>query len=307
MLHVGERLKEGRLVRGVSLNEIANKTRISVRYLEALEKGDWKQLPGAIFARSFARQYADCVGLDITPFEDELRERFANEEVTLAAPFRQRPVERAPIRMRPLAEVASELIGAFDERIWQRMPKAVLSLGAVLAVCSVVYVGWERVILNGKPTTASLIAGSPLTKLPVDKTLAAASEASRERQATSAAHTLSGQTSAIELQVPPGDGNNKAVRIVASQETWVSITANGKPLFKGILQPSDVRLMKGVSTAKMVIGNAGGVEVETDGRPLGPIGPQGQVRVLLITPNGPKVVRTQDLVKTEPGAADSQT
>lgn len=326
MLHVGERLREARLAQGVSLSDIADKTRISLRYLQALEKGDWKQLPGAIFARSFARQYAACIGYDIAALEGELQERFANEDPVQKQAAKQPPAERIPIRMRPM----SELIGAFESRVWQRMPKPFLSFAAVLALCSFVYVGWERVILNRKQTTVDILAGSPLTKLPVDPSAqprqqqaksveAPAKGASAPAAATALATggtvvttaasstSLSGETSAIELQVPPGAGNNTAVRIVASQETWVSITANGKTLFSGTLQPSEVRLMRGVSTARMVIGNAGGVLVETDGRSLGPIGPQGQVRVLLITPEGPKVVRTQDLVKAEPPPPPSQT
>lgn len=81
------------------------------------------------------------------------------------------------------------------------------------------------------------------------------------------------------------------VKLVASEKTWVSISANGKVVFSGILQPNEVRNLAGVERARMVVGNAGGLEVLTDGKSIGPIGPPGQVRVVLITPEGPQIIR----------------
>ena len=61
---VGARLREAREKRGVSLRQIAVKTRISVMSLEALERSDLSRLPGGIFTRAFIRAYAQEVGLD---------------------------------------------------------------------------------------------------------------------------------------------------------------------------------------------------------------------------------------------------
>jgi cytoskeleton protein RodZ len=51
-------------LRGVSLREIADATKISVRFLEALEADRVEVLPGGVFRRSFVRQYARHLGLD---------------------------------------------------------------------------------------------------------------------------------------------------------------------------------------------------------------------------------------------------
>jgi cytoskeletal protein RodZ len=61
---IGEQLRLAREERGVGLREISDQTRISVRYLEAIESDDFKRLPGGIFNRSFIRAYARCVGFD---------------------------------------------------------------------------------------------------------------------------------------------------------------------------------------------------------------------------------------------------
>src|SRR5215470_15032892 len=60
----GERLKREREMREVSLNEVTVATRISVRFLEALENEDWEKLPGGVFNRGFVRAVARYLGLD---------------------------------------------------------------------------------------------------------------------------------------------------------------------------------------------------------------------------------------------------
>ena len=60
----GERLKREREMRGVSIEEISSHTRISVRFLEALENERWHDLPGGIFNRGFIRAVAHFLGLN---------------------------------------------------------------------------------------------------------------------------------------------------------------------------------------------------------------------------------------------------
>ncbi len=60
----GERLKHERELREVSPNEIVVATRISLRFLEALENEDWDKLPGGVFNRGFVRAIARFLGLD---------------------------------------------------------------------------------------------------------------------------------------------------------------------------------------------------------------------------------------------------
>jgi cytoskeleton protein RodZ len=60
----GEHLRREREMRGVSLDEIAAATRISTRFLEALETEKWDQLPGGAFNRGFIRSIARFLGID---------------------------------------------------------------------------------------------------------------------------------------------------------------------------------------------------------------------------------------------------
>ena len=60
----GENLRREREMRGVSLEEISSATKISLRFLDAIEREDFSKLPGGIFSRSFIRSYARYLGLD---------------------------------------------------------------------------------------------------------------------------------------------------------------------------------------------------------------------------------------------------
>lgn len=68
----GEELRKQREIRGISLKEIADATKISKRYLEAIEKNDFVALPAPVFSRGFVREYARYLGL--TP--DEMVDRY---------------------------------------------------------------------------------------------------------------------------------------------------------------------------------------------------------------------------------------
>lgn len=64
MATFGENLRRERELRGISLHEIAEATKISARFLQALEQDRFDVLPGGLFRRTFVRQYAKHVGLD---------------------------------------------------------------------------------------------------------------------------------------------------------------------------------------------------------------------------------------------------
>jgi cytoskeleton protein RodZ len=61
---VGEFLRRERELRHISLDDVAERTKISRRYLEAIEEGQYDRLPGETFVRGFIRSYAQFVGLD---------------------------------------------------------------------------------------------------------------------------------------------------------------------------------------------------------------------------------------------------
>jgi cytoskeletal protein RodZ len=66
---------------GVSLQQIAERTKISTRFLEAIEKEQFDQLPGGIFSTSYLRQYAEAIG-----YEEDALLAFYNQKMNPAPP-----------------------------------------------------------------------------------------------------------------------------------------------------------------------------------------------------------------------------
>ncbi len=65
MTQLGERFREAREARGISITEASTATRILPRYLQAIEAGDVASLPGDVYARGFVRNYAQLLGLPV--------------------------------------------------------------------------------------------------------------------------------------------------------------------------------------------------------------------------------------------------
>lgn len=61
---VGNKLREARTRRKLTLQEGEAATKIRVGYLQAIENEDWEQLPGDTYTRAFIRTYAALLGLD---------------------------------------------------------------------------------------------------------------------------------------------------------------------------------------------------------------------------------------------------
>ena len=82
----GSRMKRMREERGVTLRQIADATKISKAFLEALERNDISRLPGGIFSRAFVRSYAIEIGLDPEQTVREFLVQFPHDSVTAGSP-----------------------------------------------------------------------------------------------------------------------------------------------------------------------------------------------------------------------------
>lgn len=76
MSELGTKLREARVEKGYTLNTLQQMTKIQKKYLQAIELGNYDEMPGSFYVRAFIKQYADMVGLDgdelLIEYEDEL-------------------------------------------------------------------------------------------------------------------------------------------------------------------------------------------------------------------------------------------
>lgn len=81
---VGERLRAAREAKGLSLEEVAARTRIPLRHLESLEQSDWERLPAPTYSIGFAKSYASAVDLDRGEVAEQLRLELGGAGTTAA-------------------------------------------------------------------------------------------------------------------------------------------------------------------------------------------------------------------------------
>lgn len=111
---IGERLRLAREERGIPLREISDQTRISVRYLEAIETNDYKRLPGGVFNRSFVKAYARYVGYDekeaVDAYTRFMRDQGDVGEEVGTTPFHSKVYTDTPATRSPLLTVVLAII-----------------------------------------------------------------------------------------------------------------------------------------------------------------------------------------------------
>src|SRR2546422_1158482 len=106
---IGEQLRLAREQRGIPLREISDQTRISMRYLEAIETNEYKRLPGGIFNRSFIKAYARCVGFDekeaVEAYIKMMRDQGQAADAPEITPYHSKVYTDAPATRSPLLTV----------------------------------------------------------------------------------------------------------------------------------------------------------------------------------------------------------
>ena len=105
---IGERLRVAREAKGMTLDDVASRTRIPTRHLQHIENGEWDALPATTYSVGFARAYGNAVGLNGSAIGVELREQLGGggPHRKATAPAHYEPADPARVPPRSLAIVA---------------------------------------------------------------------------------------------------------------------------------------------------------------------------------------------------------
>jgi cytoskeletal protein RodZ len=146
MSNFGEELRRERELRQITLREVAEATKVNIRYLEALERNEFSHLPGGLFNRGFVRAYCQFIGIDA----DAMVNAYVLEERTQGGfePESPTPLLRgtaAPTRSRA-GSSASARSGSRPER--RRVWIWVLCLAVAIVGCALLI--WRSGLLRGE-------------------------------------------------------------------------------------------------------------------------------------------------------------
>ena len=286
MISVGKRLRSAREDRQRSIEEIAEDLCVLPRYLRAIEADELGSLPGVFFYKSFVKQYARALDLDLAQLQSGIDAVCAPELVDvlnashgaiLDSPNAAILVQPSTFRPTPAVREPEPLLKDFNRYMSdRRIGMSAAGLAVVLLLCSGFYAWWTKA-----PSAGTAPLGSPAAApAPVSVNLA------------------NGVT--IPVTAGPGGIQRADLNLSATEPTWVSITSDGKEIFSGVLLPSQPKTVTGVAGARMKIGNAGGLEVRWKGKPIGPFGPRGQVRTVVLTEDNFEIVPQKPEVSEDP-------
>lgn len=118
---VGARLAEARQAQGLSLDEVAARTRIPVRHLDAIEQGEHASLPAATYSVGFVRTYAQTLGLDVAALAQDFRAEIGERPRVRYSPEPFEPADpaRVPSRLLTFLALAIAVLLATGYALWR--------------------------------------------------------------------------------------------------------------------------------------------------------------------------------------------
>ena len=111
---IGERLRLAREERGIPLREVADQTRVSIHYLEAIEANEFNRLPGGIYTRGFLKAYARYVKVDekeaLEGYSRLMRAQGDTGEDVASTPYHSKVYTDTPATRSPILTVVLAIV-----------------------------------------------------------------------------------------------------------------------------------------------------------------------------------------------------
>jgi len=263
---VGERLREARERQKVSLHAIAEKTNISVRFLDAIEKNQFDKLPGGIFTRGFIRSYAMQVGLD----PDAAVAQFLSDE-----PGAREEIDDGPVGNRAGLGIAL-MLGA-----------GLIVVALVLGLVYLFAPDWLGVRAVTPPAGQSAIADATAAETPVTATPAPPAPPAAAAPAVAIPETAATTGAPPAIPEVTAAASPKAPLYLVLQPSgkcWVQVSADGQMRVARELSAGETVTIEAAERLQIVVGDAGALGYELNGRPGKPLGAAGRVARATILP-----------------------
>lgn len=243
---LGARLRQYRTEQSIGLEEVAAKTRIQTRLLNAIEEGRLDQLPEPVYIQGFIRRFAEALGLNGVEFASAFP---AGSGIQLMKPcWRHLPAAQ----LRPLHLYLLYIV---------------LVIGAVSGLSYIVSRSAIQVIeVEDSPSQAQ--------QFPVPKS----SQLLQPEQA-------SDSNQLAEMSRSSQDGKQVQVGVTLKAQSWLRIVVDGKTEFEGVLPEGTQRIWVADEKLVVRAGNAGGVLVEFNDQTAKQMGAPGAVEELTFAAN----------------------
>lgn len=323
-----EELKEERLKRDIPLSQVSQKTRIDIKFLEAIENGNFEILP-EVYLKAFIKDYARVIGLD----EETVVKRYEaaksgrqydarHDEASGASrpsehrreetPSSHRPVEKPsyerphqpekPAHETPRHEKKQDYIssgreedGLQDENTASGLSKTTVFSVAAAAILIIIVAAVYFLFLRDSSSEI-------ITEKPYDEVLSE----NRERYET---EDTTAQQQQQNQQAAPAASDSLELKIRSEENTWVRVLPDASRAgVEFVLAPQTERTIRAKRGFRIIIGNSGSAQLFLQGRQLDFTGVKGRSRSLTVDSTGAitylrsETRKKQDTVKSDAGS-----
>ncbi|NYE08037.1 cytoskeletal protein RodZ [Bacillus niacini] len=279
MTELGNRLKEERLAKGLSLEDLQSITKIQKRYLIGIEEGNYSSMPGNFYVRAFVKQYAEALQLN----PEEIFETYKNE--IPATHNEDLPEKLSRVKTRKTVTEGSS-------KIFDIIPKVLIGV-FIIGAAGLLYFFFVNNVgdkandqVNEENEPVKFVRSENLDK--ADETEKENTKENEEEEEENDEQKAVEEKPVVEtpkqeLIAVQNSGKNSTydlknadkfvVKLVSTGNTWVSVkNGSGISKFNGMLsntgtQSTEVDLA-GESKAVIVVGNAVGTEIYVNDQKL---------------------------------------
>lgn len=299
MDEIGHILREARENKGLTLEDAQAKTRINVRYLAALENGQYSTLPTPVHVRGFLRNYARYLGLDPQPLLDRYA---ATQGVDIPLPP-QPDREISPDNPLPVREdqpffdpVNLEVNGKGFSSSGGSSAGGILQIVIIVALVVALALIANRFVplLFGRGDGGNAVqevgaavqefvaevtgatATPTITPEPVESSGSGIVIGGTEQAIASTSRNTVGATPTPTRPPLPATMDEIRLKLDILERTWMEVTVDGNIVYSGIARANDAFEWTAQEEAKIVTGNAIGVFATVNDIALGRLGGRGE-------------------------------
>jgi cytoskeleton protein RodZ len=294
----GENLRREREMRAVTLEEMSETTKISIRLLRALEQERFAELPGGVFTRSFIRAYAQYLGLDEEHVLSEYKRAAkpsTDNDLSRLTPARAFSDKGPRTRVLPWVIIAALVGSGYAVYRYSRRSLETAASGRSPALST-----GPGSAETAPPAATASDAGQGGNQ-PADPNSPARSTATQnapDPNASGAGGTGAesiGAGGANESPVAPGSSGARSaeganagaqvlgegdmvLQVTTSEEAWIAVAADGKTLLQHRLPANSVRIFRARDGFDVTTGNAQGTVLTFNGAAQKSLGREGEFK-----------------------------
>ena len=280
-ISLGEKLRQYREARGLSLEDVFEKTKLRPSMLEAIEQERWQELPAPAFVKGFLRTYARVLDID----EQEIIDLYEAGLPKESRPFEAILTKKRRRRSGWVVAVVMMLV-LFGVTYWwiEQPPPGVSTQGPAPGLGMQSLGQDQRQEMNPDLLTTEETAdttvrqqNSKAEEKPPEVAPEASIKGLAEKTVPAPVEAKEEQGAMVSDMVAP-----LVLKGFVKERTWMRVTTDGGQPKEYIFDPGSKPVWKAQRVFDIMVGNAAGIELELNDKPLGPLGRRGKVIHLVL-------------------------